>query len=104
MPINAIRSGDIFEARLLPGEERNGIQIAFGINTKGTNKDAHSVASQVAEKYDQTFREIPQKSLVIGDVYSGTGFINPALPTRFHGIVCNDKGDSGKHDWTYADL
>lgn len=104
MPINSIRSGDIFEARLHPGEERNGIQITFGINTQGTNQDAHSVASQVGKRYNRTFRQIPQHDLAIGDVYSGEGWISPVIPARFHGIVCNEKSTSGKHDWTYADL
>lgn len=71
MAINNIRFADIFEEKLHPGEERYGPNIAFGINTQGTNKDAHSVASQVARKFDETFLEIPRTNLAIGDVYSG---------------------------------
>jgi hypothetical protein len=105
MPINAIRSANIFEDRLNPGEERNWVQIVFGINTQGTNQDVNSVASQVAKKYDETFWKIPRNDLAIGQVYSGQWYIHPALPARFHGIVCNEKElHTGKHDWTFADL
>ena len=106
MPITAIRSGNIFHTEdLNPGEDIGWPQIVFGINTAGTNLDWASVAFQVGQKFCTEFqRIISEGGLRIGDVHSAQGSLSHTLPTRFHGIVCNEKKSSEKHDWTFADL
>lgn len=105
MPIQVIRSGNIFHTdRLNPWEEIRGPQIIFWTNTQWTNQDWKSVASQVALRYCHEFERIHNWVLRIWDVYSAQGFLAPVLPAEFHGIVCNEKWNGTKHDWTFWDL
>jgi hypothetical protein len=67
--------------------------------------DGSSVAYQVGQRYCKTFQRITSTdSLNIGDVHSAQWSLDIVTPTRFHGIVCNEKQTSWKHDWTFGDL
>ena len=106
MPITAIRTRDIFHTDDLNSwEERMWPQIIFGINTAWTNLDGHSVAYQVGQRYCIEFQRIMHHwRLQIGDVHSAQWCLDNVTPARFHGIVCNERTTSGKHDWTFGDL